>query len=202
MTKEKVKKVMSSLLGIFLTVLFVIGIIMFAMILISRGNNAPRVMGYSVMYVRSGSMEPAIKKSDMILVKKVPSNTIKEGDIISFISDNPEILGSINTHRVEKIEKNKSDGSIIFTTKGDANDKADIYPVQESKLIGKVVEELGFIGKFFKLFQNRYVIFFSLVLPMAIILLYELFNIAKIQSERKRESEVESEKIEDKPTDK
>ena len=65
-------------------------------------------------------------EGECIIVKSVDSEKIKVGDIITFHSEDPNILNYLNTHRVNDIIVSK-DGSIDFITTGDANDVLDFY---------------------------------------------------------------------------
>lgn len=78
--------------------------------------------------ITSGSMWPALKKGDLILIKGIKSSDeIKIGDIIVY--KNP---GGFTIHRVEKMEWN----GVI--TKGDANNVADPL-VSYKEIIGKTL---------------------------------------------------------------
>lgn len=97
----------------------------------------PQFMGYQVYNVVSGSMEPEIPVGSVIYVKNVEPETIVEGDIIAFQSED-----SVIAHRVVK---NKTiEGT--FTTKGDANEKEDMNDVPYGALIGKVSAHYPLLG--------------------------------------------------------
>lgn len=81
----------------------------------------------------SGSMEPHIEVGDVVIVKKLSSDTLKEGDIIQFIDDGIKI-----NHRIINITDDQSGGR-VFWTKGDANREADFDPVYPQQITGKVV---------------------------------------------------------------
>jgi signal peptidase len=90
--------------------------------------------------VGSGSMSPVLETGDIVIVAKVPANTLKIGDIIEYRRDkNTNIV-----HRVIAI--NDSSGAKTFTTKGDANQNADEAPVLLENVIGKVVFDIRKVG--------------------------------------------------------
>ena len=69
----------------------------------------PRLMGYEIYNVVSGSMEPEIPIGSILYVEKIPPEEIREDDVIAFWSND-----SVIAHRVVK---NKIvEGT--FTTKG------------------------------------------------------------------------------------
>lgn len=97
----------------------------------------PRLMGYEIYEVVSGSMEPEIPVGSAIYVKAAEPETIVEGDVIVYSRD-----GSAVTHRVE--ENRYVEGE--FITKGDANSEEDVEPVGYDSLIGKVERHIPALG--------------------------------------------------------
>lgn len=103
----------------------------------------PRLLGYRLYVVDSGSMSPTINMGSMIIVKEMEASKINKMDIITYYGHDKD---SRVTHRaVDVIDNGKS-----FTTKGDANEVADPMPVEGEKLIGKVVLKIPYIGIVFK----------------------------------------------------
>lgn len=98
----------------------------------------PRMFGYEMFTVLSGSMEPTFPVGSIVYVDKLSADRIKVGDPIAFHIEKKTIA----THRVVKIDnKNR-----IFTTKGDANDSADSRPVTFEQLIGKATVSIPLLG--------------------------------------------------------
>ena len=95
----------------------------------------------------SGSMSPLIEINDRVLVKKVNSSEIKQGDIILFKND-----GTSVTHRV--IRFSSQNGSAKILQKGDASNYASFIPYDD--VIGKVIT-IEKKGKFLNLnsYQGR-----------------------------------------------
>lgn len=84
----------------------------------------PSVFGVSVGAVLSGSMYPAIRPGDAIIITKDLKN-LKPQDIMTYY-DGSELI----THRILKIN-----GDNIIT-EGDANNTSDFKPVQIKNIIG------------------------------------------------------------------
>jgi len=79
----------------------------------------------------TGSMEPAIKPGDIVLVKKINGEDVKINDVIVYRS------GKINiTHRVIKIENIEGKK---YQTQGDANGVPDADLVLPEQVRGKVI---------------------------------------------------------------
>jgi signal peptidase len=91
----------------------------------------------------SNSMKPYIKRGDVVLVKKVEQDDIKNiciGDIVEYTLENKVVI-----HRVINIVEG-SGGKRTFTTKGDANSTADEKPVEENQIVGIVKYYIPVIG--------------------------------------------------------
>jgi signal peptidase len=113
--------------------------------------------GNKILLVLSESMEPAIKKGDLIIIKKKPSYS--KGDIISFKNNaDPNII----THRIVKIKM--LNGRYYFTTKGDNNEFDDPYPVSEKEILGKVIFKTSFI----RIYNNTIFLQIFLIINMCL----------------------------------
>lgn len=146
MNKTDIKK--SSRFKIINNIIFtIIMIVMVVLIFITAQSKLtgtePTILNHRIYIVDSGSMSPAIETDSMIIVKELGAEEIEVGDIITYYGHNKY---SRVTHRVVELSNGKD--SII--TKGDANNSNDPIPLDSSKLIGKVVITLPWIGKVFR----------------------------------------------------
>lgn len=131
-------------------ILFLIGMLLLCGLVISAGRGrVPYVFGYRILQVVSGSMQPTIPGDTCILIQKPSPEEIQVGTIITFVSDDPEIQGYYNTHRVVEINT-AQDGESIYVTQGDAYDMPDPYPVYEQDVIGIYKGELPFGRQLFR----------------------------------------------------
>lgn len=89
--------------------------------------------------IATGSMEPAIKPGDLILVRKLGDREVREGDVIQFRRD--DILIS---HRVVKIIED--DAGTRYRTRGDNNSAEDLRPVKPEEVKGRIIYVLPKIG--------------------------------------------------------
>lgn len=106
----------------------------------------PKIFGYEIYNVVSGSMEPEIPVGSLILVAPVQPESVVEGDIIAF-----ESADSVVTHRV--VENKKLEGELI--TKGDANEKEDIRPVPYAGVIGLVERHVPYMGGYMEIYTTN-----------------------------------------------
>lgn len=131
------RKLLSNILNLISVLIIAAAVFVLLTVLLTRQGSAPSIMGYSALRVMTGSMEPAIRIDSLIVVKQTDPSMIRENDVISYYSSDPELNGSINTHRVVSIEQERD--QYLFTTKGDANALPDRYQANGKSLVGKVV---------------------------------------------------------------
>lgn len=110
-----------------------------------------------------------------------------EGDVISFYSTDPALEGAVNTHRVVSISQDGD--SYIYTTKGDANNAADLYDAQSRYLIGKVIWSSLFLGKLSRLAANPLIFIPLILIPLAAILITNLVHTVRLAKTIAREEE-------------
>ena len=144
-------------------------------------------MGFSVLRVLTGSMKPEIPEDSMLLVQKADAASLQVGDVISFFSPDPSLNGALNTHRIVDIAE--ADGSLQFTTKGDANLIEDQYPVDESRVVGKVIFVSTRLGKLLRLISNPLVFGLAVLVPLVLILVGNLVSALKSAARLAKEEE-------------
>ena len=150
-------------------------------IAISKGFH-PRIGGYEMLRVLSPSMEPAHQENSMILIKHTAEENLKEGDIITFVSEDPAVMGFYVTHRIYMIVDEK-DGSRTYITKGDANDNEDWYTVKYSDIAGKYYKTVPFsslLGNLIAKLANNKIYFLVVLLPIIIVLVLYIWQIFAI----------------------
>ena len=139
-----------------------------------------------VKIVKSGSMEPTIKTGSVAIVK--PEADYFIGNIVTFGEDSRRQIPT--THRIYGVRE--EGGKTYFTTKGDANEEPDPAETEESEVIGKVIFSVPYAG--YILDFARQPLGFTLLIgvPATIVILDEVWAIAKEISawRRKRRGEV------------
>ena len=171
-------------------VLILVSLFVLLSVVLTPAGQVPRVLGYSVFRVMTGSMEPEIREDSLLVVKKTPPEDIVPGDVISFFSPDPMLEGAVNTHRVARIEK--ENGRIRFITKGDANVIEDAYPTDGSALVGRVVFKSYWLGKTVSLLSNPLVFGIIILLPLVIILVMNLCRAVRIAADIAKKEEEEA----------
>lgn len=137
--------------------------------------------GFEVKIVQSGSMEPALKTGAVVLVKQSPTYAVD--DIITFTTTNSN---TPTTHRL--IASELKEGQLQFTTKGDANDSADVEPVTEGQIIGKTIFHVPYLGFLLDFARQPLGFILLIVLPALVVIYEEAINI--VRSFRSKEKTV------------
>ncbi|MEI3520592.1 MAG: signal peptidase I [Anaerosacchariphilus sp.] len=108
----------------------------------------PRMLGYELYTVVSGSMEPAIPTGSLVYVENMDPTEVQEGDVIAFYS----VQGgsAVITHRV--VTNSTVMGE--FITKGDANEENDMSPIPYYYFIGRVVKSIPRVGSMAQTFTS------------------------------------------------
>lgn len=151
-------------------------------IAVSKGYH-PKIGGYQLLRVLTYSMSPAIEENALIIIKEVPEEEIQVGDIITFVSDDPDMMGFYNTHRVDSIEINEETGLKRYITKGDKNTYVDLYPVTYEKIAGKFYCKVPFgqiIGQAIAALADQRVYFFVVMMPLMLCFISYIWQIFKI----------------------
>lgn len=105
----------------------------------------PKVMGYTVYNIVSGSMEPEIPIGSAIFVKGIDPSELVADDVIAFYDG-----GSVVAHRV--VANQIVEGHL--TTKGDANDVEDMNAVDYDEVIGRVDKHVDMLGSYLSIFAT------------------------------------------------
>ena len=124
-------------------IISLIGLLLILLVMIvCLPMTAPRLMGYDVYAIISGSMEPALPVGSLVYAKGVDPIALTPGTVIVFGSG----AGTDDaiTHRV--VENNRENRELV--TRGDANADNDVSPIPYDNVIGQVTAFVPILGKF------------------------------------------------------
>lgn len=162
--------------NIFTTVLLILLIILVVLSFIARASgNSLSIFGVRVYRVASGSMEPTLKKDDVIVISKTSFKDIKKGDIITYKANQGEMAGQPVTHRVVIPPENRN-GTWILQTQGDAEGAPLDPEITESQVIGKYVFTLPLVGYFYSFFLTPYGLL-TIVIVIILLFGYEMISL-------------------------
>ncbi len=147
----------------------------FAVISSKASGGEPTIFGYQLKTVLSGSMEPTFQTGSIIAIKPAESSSkYDKGDVITFRDKDDKII----THRIIEVEQ--VNGKMMYTTKGDNNDGADLDPVLSQNVIGKYTEfTIPYVGYLLNYANSKAGAALLLVVPGVILVLYSIFSVYK-----------------------
>jgi signal peptidase I len=126
--------------------------------------------------VTSGSMEPDVKKGDVILTQ--PFSDYKIGDTIAFKTPQSSSKREIVvTHQIVAVERRNE--KTWFVTKGSANISEDDYLVAKDLVIGKVVITIPGLGYGISFLQTPQGILLFVLIPCLSVILLEMISIGQ-----------------------
>ena len=166
----------------------------FTVSFLNRKNNRPTfIFGNAILWVETGSMEPAIEAKSYIAVKKYDGKELGVGDVIVFVckSADPRINGQLITHRIDRIENGG------YITKGDAAAVIDEWVVSKDDIVAVYNRSLGFFTLFGRIFSSYagliliFVVFFG---SCALIYFPDMINALRDEDKMKQDKEREIEK--------
>ena len=173
------KKVISNIINVILVLVLLLAAgVMVLTGINAKSGRATTVLGYGFMAVQTGSMTPEYPVGSVIIIKETDPSKLSKNDVITFYSSHPQLNDMIVTHRIVDVIDD-GDGTYSFTTKGDANTINDEYPAEGEKVIGKVLAKSSLMQKLVNLRQNPATFFVLILLPMCVIIAYEVFTIYK-----------------------
>ncbi len=175
--KKSVLRIGQKILSSFLTFFLVVSIA-----ILGLKRFTPVFDEYELKAILTNSMAEKMPAGTLVVTKKVTSDQLEAGDVISFYRQ-----GETVTHRIKKIIINNDTQK--FLTKGDANSTVDQGTVLEKDIQGKVIYFLPKIGAWFlKIQQPR-----GLIAVLLALLALFLFNhlMEQIESIKNNQSEDE-----------
>lgn len=178
--------------SVFTTLLLVglLALLVYVTVSAARGK-AVQVFGRSVLTVVTGSMEPTLHVGDYIFIEKTDPAKLKEGDIISFYSEQSDIFGMLVTHRIAAVN---DDGT--FITRGDANPVDDSVHVRPERIVGKYTRKAQLFRWASSFGDFRKLLLLAVMIMTSAAAIYEVITIGRLKhtlDEEKRSQELERE---------
>ncbi len=174
----------------------------FTIVSVSTFDKADRnIFGYKAFIVLSDSMKATdFDAGDLVLIKEVDPTTLKEGDIISYTSQNTSNFGETVTHKIRKLTSD-AEGNPGFVTYGTTTNTDDETVVTYPFILGKYQTSIPKVGKFFQFLKTTPGYIVCILVPFLILILIEgihcigLFK--KYKAEQQAELKAERDKIEE-----
>ncbi len=189
-----------NIIGTVLAVLIVLGtacMVAFTLFSLRNTDQSERnLFGYKAFIVRSDSMSATdFSSGDLVIVKEINPLFLTEGDIIAFISRNPENYGETFTHKIRRIVQDEESGETQFITYGTTTDVDDLVPVSFEDVMGRYVLAVPKMGVFFSFLKTVPGYLCCIFLPFALLMALQLFQSLRLSRRLAREEEAERQAV-------
>ena len=184
-----------------LVVLLAVSMMIFTVISVTTFNRNDRdLFGYKMYIVNSDSMAKTdFNAGDLILVKEVDPSTLKEGDIITFMSQDTDSFGQTITHMIRHLTVD-AEGNPGFITYGTTTDTDDKTVVTYPYVLGKYERHIPGLGTFFNFLKTTPGYFVCIFIPFMLIIIHQgvgFFNLfRRYKKEQMEEMQAERDQIE------
>ena len=187
------KKVLNAIMSVLSTLMMIVAVcvMVFTIISVNTFNRQDRsLMGYKAFIVLSDSMSATdFDAGDLVLTKDVNPAELQAGDIIAYISENPDNYGEVVTHKIRTVN---SDGT--FTTYGTTTDTDDAYPVSWEQVLGKFDRAIPKVGAFFNFLKTTPGYICCIFVPFALLIMMQGLNTVKLFKQYKKEQQEDIDK--------
>ena len=184
---KKALKIISTVL-VWILVAVTVGMMIFTVISVNTLDQSNRsIFGYKFFIVRSDSMSATdFKAGDIVFTKNCNPATLKEGDIIAFISQNSHNYGETVTHKI-RAKTTDADGNPAFTTYGTTTGKDDEVPVSYAYVLGKYTGKIPSVGSFLQFVKTTPGYICCILVPFLLLIIYQGINCIALFRKYKKE---------------
>ena len=182
---------------VWIIVVFAVLMMVFTVVSVNTFDRSDRnLFGYKAFIVLSDSMKATdFDAGDLVLVKEVDPSTLKEGDIISYTSQNTSNFGETVTHKIRMIttDQNSQPGFITYGTTTNTDDET---VVTYDYVLGKYQTRLKGVGSFFQFLKTTPGYICCIFVPFALLILVQGINCIRLFKRYKMEQykEIEDER--------
>lgn len=184
---------------VWLIVLLAVSMMIFTVISVTTFNRNDRsLFGYKLYIVNSDSMSATdFNAGSLIFVKEVDPSSLKEGDIITFMSQDTNSFGETVTHKIRRLTTD-AEGNPGFITYGTTTNTDDQAIVTYPYVLGKYYSNIPGLGTFFNFLKTTPGYFVCIFVPFMLIILYEGVKFFNLFRRYKKEQLDEIQTIKDK----
>ena len=177
------KKVLNVIKTVFVWAIVALSVFMMIFTIVSVATfdrNDRNLFGYRAYIVRSDSMAATdFDAGSLILVKETDVRELKEGDIISFISQDHDSFGQTITHKIRAVTKD-AQGNLAFVTYGTTTNVDDATLVTAPYVLGKYEVAIPHLGTFFNFLKTPQGYIVCIFIPFMLLILQQGVNTVKL----------------------
>ncbi len=187
--KQIFEKIIDVFAWLCLFVAVILSIITFAAS-ISGEQNGKEIFGHKLLIVNTDSMSKSVlsedekiffEAGDLIIIKKVSNvSALKEGEVITFFSYNPESLGKTVTHKIRQIKRTETGEVTGIVTYGINTGVNDMVEVKPEYVMGKYAYKIPKIGKLFSFLKTPRGFYLSILIPGVLLIIFFSVKVGKV----------------------
>ncbi|WP_165247779.1 signal peptidase I [Adlercreutzia sp. ZJ141] len=155
--------------------------------LTSKGGEVS-FFGWKPYVVLSDSMQTEFQVGDIAVSHVVDPNNVQAGDIITFLSIDPNAYGEAVTHKVR--ERTEYEGELAFITYGTTTGIDDAYPALASHVTGEFAFAIPKAGYLFQFFKSPAGYVVLVLIPFAILIGLQMRNFFRLVNKKKEQQAV------------
>ncbi len=171
---------------VWLIVAIALGMMIFTLISVTTlDQNDRSLFGFKFFIAQSDSMSAThFSAGDIAISKEVDVSTLKEGDIITFVSQNSHNYGETVTHKIREVRKDEN-GNPAFVTYGTTTNTDD--EALATVIIGKYVGRIPKLGSFFLFLKTTPGYILCILLPFLLLILFQGLSCVRLFRKYKKE---------------
>lgn len=171
-----------------------IGMMVFTVASVLTLNQRERnLLGYRAFIVLSDSMSATdFDAGDVVVVKETDPAALQPGDIIAYISQDPDHFGETITHKIRSLTTDLA-GEPGFVTYGTSTDTDDKTVVTYPYILGKYQFRLPKVGTFFQFLKTGPGYILCILVPFLLLILMQCGDCVRLFRQYKAEQMAELE---------
>ena len=187
---------------VWLIVAVAVGMMIFTLISVNTFDKTDRnIFGFKFFIVTSDSMSATdFDAGDIAISQNVDPKTLREGDIITFLSQDPNSFGEVITHKIRSLTTD-TNGRPGFVTYGTTTNTDDETIVTHEYVVGKYVGRIPKVGWFFQFLKTTPGYIVCILTPFLLLILSQGLNFVRLfhryKKEQMEEMKAERAKIEE-----
>ena len=174
--------------AVWLVVAIAVGMMIFTLISVNTFDQTDRnIFGFKFFIVTSDSMSATdFDAGDIAISKNVDPQTLREGDIITFLSQDSNSFGEVITHKIRRLTTD-ANGRPGFVTYGTTTDTDDESIVTHEYVVGKYVGRIPNVGSFFMFLKTTPGYIICILIPFLLLIFSQGLNCIRLFRQYKKE---------------
>lgn len=173
---------------VWLVVAIAAGAMIFTLISVNTLDQTDRsIFGFKFFIVTSDSMSATdFDAGDIAISKNVDPATLKEGDVITFLSQDSDSFGEVITHKIRKLTVDAK-GRPGFITYGTTTNTDDESIVTHEYVVGRYVGRIPGLGSFFIFLKTTPGYILCILVPFLLLIFSQGWQCVRIFRQYKKE---------------